>query len=314
MPGKSPGPVNTYLFRGRYNITLLDSGTIFTGRLLRKGLAHLGLRIEDVDRIVLTHGHVDHFGGLKAIRSKFLKTASIYAHKEDIEAIESGAEASPSAYRHFLTFTGAPIGLRMGVSTTFAMFKFFSGGCRVDYALQDDDTISMGDYEARIVATPGHTRGSVCVYLEEDGVLFSGDHILGHITPNALVMLEENRTLPKRLSQREYFDSLDRIAALDPKVVHPAHGDTIEKFRDVQQLYQNNYSQRKKTILTTIRAHPEKSIYQLARKLFPQVNANWSHMDLFLAISEIYTHIQVLEAEGYVKTQINNKRIYVEAT
>ena len=85
--GDKPGPVNVYLFKGRDNITLLDSGTSKAFGVLKNALSEHGLACDDIDRIVLTHSHIDHYGAVRKIlraasypidvAGNFIKTASI---------------------------------------------------------------------------------------------------------------------------------------------------------------------------------------------------------------------------------------------
>lgn len=311
LPGKKPGPVNVYLFKGKENITLLDTGTFLTSGRLKAALSKIGLGFKDVDRIVLTHGHVDHYGAARTISRQNQHGIEVYAHAEDIEAIETGAEAPQRAYHRFLVYAGTPALTRLMTTSMFFWFQRFSQGCSVDHPIKNTDQLVLGDYPARIIATPGHTRGSVCVYLENEGILFSGDHILGHITPNALPMLEKDAPLPIRKSQQEYFASLDTIEALAPEIVYPAHGEVIHNFSATHQLYKRCFAQRQNEILTLIRANSEWSIYDMARMLFPQVKSKRFVLDLFLAVSEIYTHIQVLESEGWVRTEVQNRRLRI---
>ena len=64
LSGYKPGPVNVYLFKGD-KITLIDTGMKQTANLLRKALEEHGIRFSDIDNIVVTHGHVDHYGAAK---------------------------------------------------------------------------------------------------------------------------------------------------------------------------------------------------------------------------------------------------------
>ena len=118
----------------------------------------------------------------------------------------------------------------------------------------------------------GHTRGSVCLYLEEEGILFSGDHILEHITPNALPMLEDWPGLPERKSQMEFYHSLDRIQDLEPAVLHTGHGKSITNLGSVVDLYKTAFKNRQKKVLSMIRPKNE-SVFAIAADCFPILNA-----------------------------------------
>ena len=178
--------------------------------------------------------------------------------------------------------------------------------------MKENEILQFGDYPGRIIETPGHTRGSVCVYLESENLLFSGDHILGHVTPNALPMLEKSSPLPRRSSQKEFFNSLTVIEKLKPGIIHPSHGKVIRDFSATHRLYKTCFAQRQQIILDTIRRHPGESVYTMARAHFPDMKGKRFLLDLFLAISEIYTHVQVLESEGRVITTIKHKTLHVE--
>lgn len=306
MPGKKPGPVNVYLFKGSDNVALIDTGTFMASWLLKHRLADLGVGFADIDQIILTHGHLDHQGGVKAIARHNRRQLRVCAHRDEIPAIQAGQDAPLRAYGRFLTSTGTPLRYRLAILVMMFWGQRFTRACRVNQPLEDGDLLKLGDYEAEVVATPGHTRGSISLFLKKEGLLFSGDHILGHITPNALPMFERDSILPVRQSQKEYFDSLETIARLDPKIICPAHGRRINDFEKVHRIYRDCFTQRQTLILSTVRKEPWQSIYMIARKLFPHIHGRAFVLDLFLAMSEIFTHLQVLEAEGLAQLEEEN--------
>lgn len=314
LSGKKPGPVNVYLFRGEGGTTtLLDAGTAPTAPVLERCLKTIGLTFSGIDRIVLTHGHVDHYGAASRVLEGGGGRARVYVHTEDARAVETGIDVSPLAYQRFLRITGIPMGFQMGIIPLFVMFrKIYARRCPVHGHLHHGDMIRLGRYTARVIETPGHTRGSVCFFLEEERLLFSGDHVLGHITPNAFPMLEETCLLPRRLSQKEFYASLDRIRALGPCRIYPAHGQPIPDFAAMHQIYRACFAERQALILETIRHHPGQSVYAMARTHFPDITGPRFILDLYLAVSEIFTHIQVLEDLGRVRTRLVDNVLHVE--
>lgn len=102
-----------------------------------------------VAKIVLTHGHYDHVGAVNQLKE--FSGATVYAHEKERELI-TNPELSLSRY----------------VNPLFPTPK-------VDTFVVDGDVISAGTLSLRVIHTPGHTGGSMCLY--SDGVLFSGDTV-----------------------------------------------------------------------------------------------------------------------------------------
>lgn len=309
LPGAKPGPVNCYLFKGE-NITLLDTGTSRTVRALETALNELYLKFTDIDQIVITHGHIDHYGAADHIVGKSVKGVIVAAHHEDVQRIETGMDVSKKTVLDFYRLIGIPVIHLRSWQLMDTIINAMADNCRVDKALVDGDTIQMGCYMGRVISTPGHSRGSICIYIENEGILFSGDHVLGHITPNAFVMLEEDEQLPVRLSQAEFYESLLKIEALKPKVLYPAHGNTITDVKAVAGYYRRCFRERRNKILSIL-GSGEKNIYTIARKLFPEIGGPRLPLDIYLAISEVYTHVQMLESENKVHLNIKSDTLEV---
>lgn len=297
LPGKKPGPVNIYVFKGK-NISIIDTGTPLSIKTLRHDLLKIGVSFGDIDQIILTHGHVDHYSGVRLLQFKRLVKAEVYAHKADIPGIETGIDVPLFVYNRFLIRSGVPLMLRWGILLLFRWYGCLSLTCKVDHHLKNNDLIQLGDYQGKIIETPGHTRGSVCVFLERENVLFSGDHILGHITPITLPMLEKESWLPGRSSQEEFYESLNTIKKIKPKIICPGHGSPIHDFTQTHELHKRCFAQRQGDIVSILMAHKNKIIFGIAKILFPKLNKKNLLLEIFLAISEVYTHIQVLEKKG----------------
>ncbi len=311
LPGKKPGPVNAYLFKGE-NISLIDTGTPLSIKQLKQGLAQTGIKFQDIDQIILTHGHIDHFSGTRLIQRKNKTKARVFAHKEDVREIETGADAPLKAYHRFLFRAGIPFMIRFMILIMFRWYQFLSLTCRVDTYLKNNDTLKLGDYEGLIIETPGHTRGSVCIYLKAEDILFSGDHILSHITPIALPMIDKRNWLPTRKSQDEFYQSLQRIEKINPLEIFPAHGPSVTDLNETLSMYKRCFEKRQNDLMTLIKTTENQTLYQTALKLFPRLNRKNLLLEIFLAISEVYTHIQILENKGRVFTTIRNGILYTD--
>jgi glyoxylase-like metal-dependent hydrolase (beta-lactamase superfamily II) len=185
LPGRQPGPVNVYLFTGKQT-TLLDTGTSRTARHLEESLRQIGIGFADIDRIILTHGHIDHYGAARHVVRRSSGHAVVAVHREDRPVVETGMEVSDRQFSKFYRLMGVPLFFELLFYGVGLFFSSLAENCRVDLCLSDGEKIPVGDYEATVISTPGYAKGFICLYLEKEGILFFGDHILGHITPNAL--------------------------------------------------------------------------------------------------------------------------------
>jgi len=192
----------------------------------------------------------------------------------------------------------------------FRWYQVLSMTTKVTHQLKNNDKLTLGNYRGKVIETPGHTKGSVCIFLEKESLLFSGDHIISHITPVALPMLDKDSRTPTRSSQAEFFDSLKTIETIQPDVIFPAHGSTIRDFDKTHKMYKTCFAKRQKEILSIIHRNKGKTVYEIARILFKKLDNKRFFLEIFLAVSEVYTHIQVLEAEGRVTTSVKNNVLF----
>jgi len=310
LPGDKPGPVSAYLFVGE-KTSLLDTGTAKASIKLQKAFAELSVHPEDIRQVIISHGHMDHYGSASWIVSSSGGKAKVFAHKSDSRRIETGVDVSTKTYHRFLKLMGVPYWHRHGLRVLQLIFGSMAKNCPVDSLFTENETIQIGNYKGRIIFTPGHTKGSICIFLENEGLLFSGDHILSHITPNALIMLKEGYDLPKRLSQKEFYESVNKIERLKPKMIYPAHGPAISDLSAVADMYRKSFEAREKKILSII--EKEKfSVYQIARKLFPNMDIRRLPLEIFLSISEVFSHLQVLRLNNVIEFQIEKGMLRIK--
>lgn len=100
--------------------------------------------------VILTHGHIDHIAGVEALRKKY-SSILVYIHKLDAEMLGDADEN---------------LSIMAGSS--------FTAG-KADRLIDEGDTIDEAGIRLRVIHTPGHTPGGICLYCEKDGVIFVGD-------------------------------------------------------------------------------------------------------------------------------------------
>ena len=180
-----------YLLEDQSGLTLVDSGLPRSWPHVRELIGSLGRQQEELHTILITHGHPDHYGGAREI----------------------GAETGARVLCHFADTLVNREGRRVVRYPLLPLFPHPP----VDGLLEDGQWLPiLGGL--RVLHTPGHTPGSVCFYLEEQGVMFSGDMVLsnGHT-------FSRSRRFPGTDVEAEP-GSVRRIAALDFDILCPGHG------------------------------------------------------------------------------------------
>jgi glyoxylase-like metal-dependent hydrolase (beta-lactamase superfamily II) len=289
--------VNLYAL-GKGPITLIDTclkapGTLeYVGKVLRDA----GLDIADVDRIIITHGHMDHFGLASAIRKAVKHPIECFIHGEDQWQISSenfGKEMWSEEANALMAMAGIPPEEKEKVRKRFAGFREMGDPLDEVSIFEDGVEFEGEGYHLKVIHTPGHTPGSCCIYECEQKILFSGDTLIKHITPNPLVVIKGNGLRePGYKSLKAYSRSLDRLAGLDIKYVFTGHGEYIGDLPSLISTYKRHHRERMDLIWNAL--HKEaRPLYEIIGDVFSQVPDG----DMFLAISEILVHLEILIEE-----------------
>lgn len=166
--------------------------------------------------LVVTHAHLDHMGSAHEFPTR-------WAHAD--ETLDAPAAGS---------LFGGPLAHELGLDaelpellidavphTGFDATRFRILPAPPTRTVRDGDEIDLGDVRLRVLHLPGHTPGSICLFDEEHGVLFSGDVIYDEYLLDEL----HGSSIP------DYVASLRRLRTLPVQVVHPGHGDSFEASR-----------------------------------------------------------------------------------
>ena len=293
------GPVNAYAIEdGHGGALFFDSGigTPEGVAALHAGAAGAGLDLRRCTQVVVSHGHVDHFGNAQLLSE--LSGAPVRLHPGDTEKVvgEDVWEARAPVYTAFLRRQGVPeeqlprlvaIGRHSGKYSR-----------RVDAArvrpLTEGEQLRAGRLRLDVLHLPGHTPGLVCLWDVEHRLLFADDHLLARTSPNPFLELVDERTTRRALVQ--YLHSIARVRALDVEWVLPGHGAPFQGHRAAIDSLLRFYDRRQEKVLQALATGPRTPV-ELSLVLFgPQEGAR-----LYLTLSEVVGNLEVLEAAGRVR-------------
>ncbi|MFL5624840.1 MAG: MBL fold metallo-hydrolase [Ktedonobacteraceae bacterium] len=304
--------VNMYALVDNNGWTLVDAGigTPDARAAFAAGLDKVGLRIDRLRTIVLSHDHPDHIGLSGEIQEK--SGASVYMHTIDARNMHRAwenmhPERFTSAVK-FLRQHGMPKGEPW---FSQARAEDMQNTIRVPphervTRVEDGQYLDLAGESYRVIWTPGHSDGHICLFRERDGVFLAADHVLPRITPNIGLYSEYDRLNPLD----DYLHSLRKVAALPASIVLPGHGEPFPDLAGrVEEIIQH-HEEREMQILTLLDKQPQHA-YQLAEKVFgARLKNNDSRR---MAVAEILSHLEYLRYDGQVEQQKTSEGVILYA-
>ena len=206
--------VNSYLIEEGGRVTIVDAGVSGLYRDLPPELASMGRTIEDVDALILTHGHSDHIGFAERLRTE--RHVPVSVHEADA-ALARGEVPNPAK-----GFGPTKIGPLLG----FLWYSLIRGGLRTRHlgevaTFGDGATLDVPG-SPRVILTPGHTPGSAALYVGSHDALLVGDALATYaVTTGA----HGPQIAPFTADSAQAVDSLARIEDVAASYVLPGHGD-----------------------------------------------------------------------------------------
>jgi glyoxylase-like metal-dependent hydrolase (beta-lactamase superfamily II) len=296
--------VNTWLLRGD-PLTLVDTGPYADDALaaLEHGLQHAGVRLEDLELVLVTHHHLDHSGLAATIAGRSgaaigaLDRAAAYG-EHYTERSEADRSFSHALMRHH----GVPDSVIDANEGFWEFIRDSSDAWHTDHVLADGDVVRAGGRDLRVVARPGHSTTDTLFVDDADGLAFVGDHLLASVSSNTEIYpaVEPDGTRPR--ARVAYLESLQRTAAMPLRHLFTGHGKVIDHHRDLVARRRGDHRRRCNRILEALEEGPA-SAYEITSHLWsPRTIAEQP----LLVVWEVLGHLDLLLDAGAVAEKITD--------
>jgi glyoxylase-like metal-dependent hydrolase (beta-lactamase superfamily II) len=294
--------VNVHALVGTDEWALIDAGMGMpdSRAALWAGLERVGLTLDKLRAIVLTHHHPDHVGLSGELQEQ--SGAAVYMHPIDEAAVQiiwSGTmpERFQSVSQFFRQHGLPPTDFWFTQVEPEVMRNIIRVPPHEAITLvEDSEEIVLVGERYRVIWTPGHSDGQICLFRERDGVFLAADHVLPRITPNIGLYSEHDRVNPLG----DYLNSLEKVANLPASMVLPGHGEPFADLAGRTAEIIEHHRQREIEFLALLEKRPQHA-YELAEQLFGR---HWNNSESRrMAIAETLSHLEYLRFDGQIEQQ-----------
>ncbi len=241
--------------------------------------------LDDLSDILITHGHIDHFGGLIYLQGK--TRARVGIHELDLQTVSGHEERLALMSRRlgeFLGEAGVPAEERGAMITMYKFTKAFYHSVPVDYTYEAAG-MKAGPFE--MVHLPGHCPGHVAIRLED--VIFSGDHVLDRIIPH-----QAPESIIQYMGIGHYLESLARLEgwAAGARLVLNGHDSPIENLPARVEAIRQALAGRLEQTLGSL--NEPVTIAEITARLYPDVGG----YNALLVLEKVGAYVEYLYQRG----------------
>lgn len=305
--GTPIGYTNAYLIECGERNLLVDTGVSHEAsfEVLRSALADLRVDMARTD-VFATHFHIDHIGLVAALAHE---DTQVYMSARDEKLFRGrGAGSYRGTLKTRLAQEGFPHEEIDELEQTDANLIPRSEWPMPErfVNLADGEELRYGVYRMLAIATPGHTPGHMCLYLPDQKILFTGDHVLMNSSPNMAPFPEEEDSLGS------YLDSLVKIARLPVEFVCMGHG-FVDPKAQAAGLHEritwllSHHQQRLAEIVLRIANQAGMTGTELAKAITWNIpHETWEEIPViqrWIIVGETLAHLDHLVAEGRIRRE-----------
>jgi glyoxylase-like metal-dependent hydrolase (beta-lactamase superfamily II) len=264
------------------------SGSERSNASLETGLMQAGVSFQDLTHILITHGHIDHFGGLTYLRQR--TNASVGVHELDLQTISAHEIRAALLSRRldsFLLQAGLAEETRQNLLQLYLFTKALYHSVPVDFTYQDRG-MHLGPFE--MIHVPGHCPGHVAIRF--DNVVFSGDLLLEGVTPH-----QSPEEITPYMGLAHYLQSIDlfRHWAQGASLILAGHGAAMTETSQRVTALREHLSARLVQVLDSF-AEP-RTIAEAAREIYGDLDG----YNALLVIEKVGAYVEYLVQRGWLK-------------
>ncbi len=283
-------------------VAIVDAGwnTDEAWQALTGGLVSVGSSIEDVQAVLVTHIHPDHYGLAGRVREE--SGAWIGLHPADVAILQDRYVTTDlllESMRGLLEDAGVPEDRLPDLNLASMMVRSLVTMAKPDVAFEHGQLVDLAGWDLRTIWTPGHSPGHVCFYSEKRKLLLSGDHVLPRITPNVGVHSQQHAN-----PLGDFLQSLLAVRNIEEKEVLPAHEYRFHGLADRVDAIIEHHGERLEAIVAIVEEQPGCTAWHVTITL--PWSRPWEEIPPFMqraAVSETLAHLVLLSLHDYVTTE-----------
>ena len=292
--------VNCYLIRGEKGFTVIDTGIYSQeGVDIWESLMASGVKIE---KVVLTHFHLDHIGFARWFQEKYHVPVFISSlGYEEMKKRRKGdyTDWVINLFQQHDGFGLFKTVIEDQIALENQMIDIYE--CEPDGLLEDSQSVMLGNEIYETIWTPGHSSDHFCFYNHGRKMMVIGDHILDQISP--VILIESSADVNPLM---HYFDSLEKMKEYSIELALPGHGHVMKNLNKRIEEIKSGHHYRIKQIVESLKKE-EKTAGQMSQEIYSKGSSQLAYGPIMSTITKcIY-----LESVGKLKSEvINGKRLY----